>query len=105
MAAGEYAHSYESRSGHSTPALPGISPLIGFRDLHLDDYSRNLESYFDASRPGFPAPKYMEHALELFFENFAPRFLFLHREALRHTMMEQALPAPFANCISALSLR
>ena len=93
------------RSGQSTPSLTGISPLSHFRELAIDDYSSNMQNYFDSSRPGFPSPKYMEHALELFCDHFGPRFLFLHREALRHTMMEQALPAPFANCIAALSLR
>ncbi|EJD02726.1 uncharacterized protein FOMMEDRAFT_85020 [Fomitiporia mediterranea MF3/22] len=93
------------RSGQSTPSLAGISPLSNFRDLSIDDYSHNMQNYFDSARPGFPSPKYMEHALELFSENFGPRFLFLHYDALRHTMMEQALPAPFANCIAGLSMR
>ncbi|KAH8119039.1 hypothetical protein DFH11DRAFT_1501870 [Phellopilus nigrolimitatus] len=102
----DYAHLHDGRhSGHSTPAFHGISPLAGFRDLAIDDYTRSMQNYFDSSRPGFPSPKYMELALDLFSDNFGNRFLFLHHDALRHTMMEQALPAPFANCIAALSLR
>ncbi|KAI5117230.1 hypothetical protein M0805_001588, partial [Coniferiporia weirii] len=106
VASADYAQSYKGlHSGLSTSSLTGISPLSGFQNLTIDDYSQSLGNYFDSSRPGFPSPKYMEQALELFFEHFESRFLFLHHDALRHTMMEQALSAPFANCISALSLR
>ena len=102
---GDYSAPQSGRhSGHSTP-YPGVSPLAGFRNLAIDDYTQSLQNHFDSSRPGFPAHKSMELAIELFFEHFGPRFLFLHREALRHTMMEHVLPAPFANCIAALSLR
>ncbi|KAL5507485.1 hypothetical protein ACEPAH_6941 [Sanghuangporus vaninii] len=106
VASADYPISHGGRrSGQSTPSLIGISPLSSFRNLAIDDYSHSMQNYFDSARPGYPSPKYMEHALELFSEYFGSRFLFLHYDALRHTMLEQALPAPFANCIAALSLR
>jgi hypothetical protein len=47
----------------------------------------------------------MEHSVDLLFDYFGSRFLFLHRELVRRCVVEHALPATLANCIAALALR
>lgn len=52
-----------------------------------------------------PSPKYMEYSVDLFFDHFGSRFLFLHRELVRRCVIEHAFPATLANCIASLALR
>ncbi len=74
------------------------------RSLHIGE-SRDVSQYFDGHRPGFPSLKYVEHSIQLFFDNLSSQFLFLHREAVRRAWAEQTMSAPFANSLAALGLR
>ncbi|KAJ6495636.1 hypothetical protein C8R47DRAFT_1265018 [Mycena vitilis] len=60
---------------------------------------------FDPERPQFPHPTYMQHFIQLFFEQLGAEFPFITYEEVSRDFWEGALPPLLANCIAAMATR
>ncbi|KAF8170284.1 hypothetical protein K438DRAFT_1684661 [Mycena galopus ATCC 62051] len=67
----------------------------GTRPVHL----------FDPERPQFPHPTYMQHFIQLFFEQLGAEFPFVAYDEVSRDYWDQVLSPLLANCIAAMATR
>ncbi|KAJ6497818.1 hypothetical protein C8R45DRAFT_140751 [Mycena sanguinolenta] len=67
----------------------------GSRPVHL----------FDPERPQFPHPTYMQHFIQLFFEQLGAEFPFVAYDEVSRDYWDQVLSPLLANCIAAMATR
>ncbi|KAK7057449.1 hypothetical protein R3P38DRAFT_2841057 [Favolaschia claudopus] len=67
----------------------------GVRPVHL----------FDPERPQFPHPTYMQHFIQLFFEQLGAEFPFIAYDEVSRDYWDQVMSPLLANCIAAMATR